>query len=230
MSKRIEKQIRILPTVESEGHFGAIGLEMLRANFMPRSENPALQKGECGFNSIGMNVAFYVDVQFVSDGFVPPVPAKMFRRAPVSVEIVRKENLDIFADIFADEFFQRAAFHVRCVEKAKVAAALPDADDVLFIVPSGLLAFAAIHTADERLVHFDFAIEHRPLTFGQSCADSMAEEPCGLVTDSERALNLTGAHSLFRFAEQVRRGKPFFERKVSVIENRARSHGELIAA
>ena len=36
MSQSVDRQIGILPAIESEGYFLAVGLEMLRADFMPR--------------------------------------------------------------------------------------------------------------------------------------------------------------------------------------------------
>jgi hypothetical protein len=58
----------------------------------------------------------------------------------------------------------------------------------------------------------------------------MAEEPCRAIGNGKLALHLAGGHSLFRFRHQVRGQKPFPERQVTIIENRAGRNGELIVA
>lgn len=230
MTQGIQEQVGIFSAIEPEGHFFAVGLEMLCADFMPSSQDAALQKREGGFDSVGMNIALYVDVEFVPDGFVPSVLTEMLRGASVGVEVIGKENFDIFTDILADVLFERAAFHVRRMEKAQIPAALPDADYVLFVVPSGLFSFASIDAADKGFVHFDFAVQHRPLAFHHRGADSVTQVPSRFVADSKRPLNLTGAHALLCLAEQVGCREPLFQRQVSVIENRPSCYGELIAA
>jgi len=230
MTQGVQEQVGILPAIEPESHFGAIGLQMLGADFMPRSEDAALQERESRFDGVGMNIALHIDMELVTDGFVPPIFSEMLRCAPVGVEVIRKQNFDILANILADEFFERAAFHVRRMKEAQIAAALPNADYVFFVVPSRRFPAPAIHAADVRFIHLNLAIEHGPLAFHHRCADSVAEIPCGFVTHAERALNLTGRHSFLGLAEQERSEKPLCKWQMGVIENRASGNSELIVA
>ena len=50
------------------------------------------------------------------------------------------------------------------------------------------------------------------------------------TADSENTLNLQGSDTLFRFANQASRQKPFSERKVGILKDAAHSDGELVLA
>jgi hypothetical protein len=56
----------------------------------------------------------------------------------------------------------------------------------------------------------------------------MAKEPSGFVADSEFALHLIRGVSLARLAHQKSSEKPFLQRQVRVIEDRASGDGELV--
>jgi len=229
MSQRINEQIGILAPIEPKGHFVAVGLEMLRADSMPRSHDAALQERERGFNRVRVDVPVDVNLELVPDGLVASSLAQMFRRAAIGLVIVGEQHVHIFAQILADEPFERPAFHVFRVEEPKIAAALPDADDnFLLVLPA--TAFPDSLSADIRFVHFNFAVQHGFLCFDHCGPDAMAEIPRGLVADSERPLNLASRHPFLRFTQQQRRHEPFRQRQVGVIEDRASRHGELIVA
>lgn len=230
VAQGIQEQVRILPAIESEGHFRAVGLQMLRAHFVPSANNAALQEREGRFDSVGMNIALDVDMQFVSDGFVASIFAEMLGRAPVSVEFIGKEHFDIFAYILADKFFERATLNIGGVEKAQIATALPDTDYILFVLPSRGFALSTIDAADVGFIHLDLAVKQRSLTLNHGGADSVAEIPSRFVADSKCSLHLTRAHALFGLAEQVGCCEPLLQRQMSVIENRSGSYGELVAA
>ncbi len=67
MTQGIQEQIGIFPAIESERHFFAVGLEMLRVYFVPRTHDPALQERECGFDGIRVHVALRVGAQLMPD-------------------------------------------------------------------------------------------------------------------------------------------------------------------
>src|ERR1035441_8159816 len=64
MPQRIEKQIGAVAAVKSKRHFVQIGLQVLRADAMPCSNDSALQERESRFDSVGMNVRSKPDVLF----------------------------------------------------------------------------------------------------------------------------------------------------------------------
>ena len=82
MSQRINEQIGTLSAIESERHFFAVGLQMLRANFMPRPNNAALQERESRLDCVGVDVTLHVDSQAVPNRLVPSVFPKMLCGAP----------------------------------------------------------------------------------------------------------------------------------------------------
>lgn len=65
MTQGIQKQVGILSVIESESHLFTVGLQALRAAFVPCSNDAALEKREHGFNGIGVHVALGIDVTFV---------------------------------------------------------------------------------------------------------------------------------------------------------------------
>ncbi len=230
MAQRIDKQVRTFPAVKPEGHFFAVGLEMFRADFMPRSDNPALQERERRFDGVRMRVSVCVNPETVANRFVFCFYSHALRDAAIEVVIVREQDFQVLTDILADKLFKRSARYILRMEEAQIAAALPDADYrfLLGAAPANPRSVSA--TAHVGFIHFNLAAEHGSASLNHRCADSVTEVPRGLVADSERALNLTGRDAFLRFAEQIGRRKPFFKRQVSVIENRSGSDGELIAA
>src|SRR5579864_8237862 len=58
----------------------------------------------------------------------------------------------------------------------------------------------------------------------------MAEIPRRFVADSKSALNLIRAYALARFNQEQDGHEPGFQREMSVVKNRLRENGKLIAA
>jgi len=61
MAQSIHEQVGVLAAIESECHLVQISRKMLRADFVPRSNDSALQQRECRFDRVGMNVPINVD-------------------------------------------------------------------------------------------------------------------------------------------------------------------------
>jgi hypothetical protein len=231
VSQGVQKQVGILPAVESEGHFLAIGLEMLGTHAMPRANNPALEQRECRFNAVGVNVAFRIDAELVADRLVPSILAEMLRGALICLKIISKKNLDILTDILADVLLKSPALHVFRVKEAKIAAALPDTYDYFLVIVSGRFPLITINSADVGFIHLNLAIQHWLLALDHCGTDSVTKIPSSLVTtQTERTLNLTCAHTLLSFAEKQRSHEPFSQRQVGIVKDGSRGHGELIVA
>jgi hypothetical protein len=231
MTQGVQEQVRILPAIESEGHFLAVGLEMLRTDFVPRSHNAALQERERGLDGIGVNVAFGVDAELVANRFVPSIFPQVFRRAPVCLPIIREKNIDVLADILADILFERSALCIARVEESQVAATLTDSDNDFLVIVFCCLSLPPILAANVGFVHFDFAAEHRSVDFDHCSADSVTEIPCrSVASDSERALHLASGHAFLGFTEEQGSEEPLVQGEMAVIENRSSRHGELVVA
>lgn len=231
MAQGIQEQVRILAAIKAEAHLFAVGLEMLGANLVPRSYDPALEQRESGFDSVCVDVALGVDVKFVANRFVASILAKMLCCAAVGSPVIGIENLNIFAQVLADVLFESAALRILGVKEAKIAATLPDADyDLLVVVRPGVSSAVAHLAANESFVHLDLAVQHRAIHFDHRGSDAVTEVPRGLVADAKRALDLTGRHSFLGLAEQQRRHKPLAQWQVRIVENRSGGYSELVVA
>ena len=230
MAQRINKQIGPLSAIESETHFFAVGLEMLRADFMPRSNNAALQERERRFDGVRVRISVCVNPETVANRLVLCFDSHAPCHAAIEVVIVSEQDFQVLADIVADELFERSARYIFRMEESQIAAALPDADYGFFLGSAPAYSRSVPTTADVGFIHFNLAVQHGLTGFHHGGTDAMAEIPCGLVAHAERALNLTGRHSLLCFTEQERGKEPLCQRQVGVIENRAGGDGKLVVA
>lgn len=136
MPQSIDEQIGLFATIETEAHFFEIGCKMLRADFVPRSHNAALQERECGLNCVCVNVSHDVDAVAVFNGFVPRSwNSGSLHYERIRREIIRQNHVNVLADVFSNKTCNRSRFHIASMEYAKLAIALTDADYNLFSVP-----------------------------------------------------------------------------------------------
>ena len=213
----------MMATVKTERHFVEIGGKMLCADIVPSAHNSALQEGECGFYSVGVNQTGNVFL-LVLDGFVFGALI-LVERKRIDRGFICNDNADIFADIVIDNCADGFGFRVARMDESQFSIALADSDYDILLAARHVLAGLS---ADVCFVHFNRAVEHG-LCFLHCGADAMAQIPrCFIGADAERALNLASGHPLFRFAEKERSGEPLLKRQVRVIENRASRHGKLI--
>lgn len=70
MTQGVEKQVGILSAIEAECHLVQVGREVLCADLVPCAHDAALEQGECGLDSIGMNITVNINAVFVLDRFV----------------------------------------------------------------------------------------------------------------------------------------------------------------
>lgn len=231
MTQGVQEQVGFIAAIESESHFFAVGLEMLRADSMPASHDAALQERERRFDRVGVDVSLRIEAELVPDGLVPSVFAKVTGCAPVGIPIIGEQDVHILRDILADVLFEGAALGVSGVEETQIAAALTNADNDFLVVEPRAFTVPPVLTADVGFVHFDFAAQHGLVYFDHRSADAVAEIPSRFVaSESQRPLNLARAHALLGFAEKQSRKEPLVERQVRVIENRASGDGELVVA
>ncbi len=230
MSQGINEQIRPITAIESEFHFLQVGREMLCADFVPCADNTALQKREGRFNGVGVNVPLHVNLELVANRLVASILSEIAGRAPVSIKIIREQHVYVRADILLDESAECTRLYIVRMEEPEFASSLADTDYDFLVLHLVFPTASRVLSADERLIHFNFAREHRPVRLHHRGANPMAEVPCRLVADSKRPLNLARAHTLLGFAEKVRSSEPLFERQMGIIENGASCYRELITA
>ena len=66
----VPKEKWVLAIVEPEAHFVKVGLQMLCANTMPRSDDAALEQRKGGVDSVRVNVAVHVFPIAMAYGFM----------------------------------------------------------------------------------------------------------------------------------------------------------------
>jgi hypothetical protein len=64
MTQRVDEQIGAFTAVEAEAHLVQVGLQVLRADFVPRSDDAALEQRKGILHSVGVNVSSEPDVLF----------------------------------------------------------------------------------------------------------------------------------------------------------------------
>jgi hypothetical protein len=224
----IEEQIRIFPAIKPEAHFLKIGLQMLRAEFMPTAAQTALEQGEGVFNGVCVNVSAHILFFRVPDELVLVLKTHPLRHSLVGIQFIGEENIHIFSHIFLEKLFENAPGDFLGVKQPKFTIALPNSDDWTLSGAAPAMLKSVSLSADIGFVHLDLPVEHRLVALGHGRTDAMAQVPSGFVAHSERPLNLTCGYALLCFTEQERRSKPLFKGQVRVIENRSGCNGELV--
>src|ERR1700694_4983152 len=124
MTQRVEKQIRPLAAIESERHFVKVGCEMLSTNVMPRTNDATLEQRERRFNSVSVNVAVNVHAPTTVDASVLRLHIVNGDRSLVCSEVVRHENLNVFAHVQSDVARQRTRSNILSVKQSQFAGTL----------------------------------------------------------------------------------------------------------
>lgn len=233
MTQGVQKQGRGLPAVEAEGHFVKVGLEMLRANLVPRSNDAALEQRECGFNGVGVNVTAHVLFRLVIDRLVLSAMDPSFDHSRwITRQFIGDHDFHIGAHVFLDVLCQRAGLRICRMEESKIAAALPDANYDFFLILAVPDSLASLLSANVGFVHLNSAVKHGLVYLLHCVADPVAQVPRGFVgafvLAPDRAPDLISGHSLAGFAEQQSHRKPFGQVQVGIMEHCASRDGELI--
>jgi len=226
MTQSVQKQIGVLPAIETELHFIQIGREMLCADLVPGSHDAPLQERECILNRIRMNVATNILPRSVIDGLM----LRLSNRMLVGLQAVSDDYIHVCADIVTDVLRQCAGLSIFSMKESQFPIPLANTDYYFFVrsghPPSGITLFSA-HIG---FIHLDSTVQHGQLYFFHSSTNTMAEIPRSLVTHSEGTLDLIRGHALASFHQKQDGHKPARQWQVRVVKDRARSHGKLIAA
>ena len=109
VSQRINKQIGTATTIEPESHFLEVGRKMFCRDFMPRTDNAALQQRECGLDAVRGDIAVNIDAAMWLRSY------ESFRirpsdRAVIGTKLISHDDLNILADVLFDVLRQRPGF------------------------------------------------------------------------------------------------------------------------
>lgn len=229
MAQGVNEQIGAITAIKAKAHLVQVGLQVLGAEAMPRSDDAALQERKCGLDGIGVNVGSDANIflRAVVDGFMP----RLADRLAIGAVFVGHDYVNVFGDIVLNELRQRATLGVFRVEETHRAAALTNAENNLLIAVSETrLAMTLLMSTNIGFVHFDSTVQQGPLRLDHGATDAVAEIPCCLVTDSDSALHLVRRESLASLTEQMCGDEPLEQRQMGVVEDRASGDGELVIA
>ncbi len=80
-----------------------------------------------------MDIAVNIDLRLMLDCFVALCESERFHSSGVGIELIRHDDVNVFAHVVFDVLCQRAALGVLGMKEATLAAALTQAnDDLLF--------------------------------------------------------------------------------------------------
>src|SRR5713226_2740158 len=198
---------------------------MLRAYFMPRSNDAALQQAESGLDSVGVNVARNIFLRVTDRAML--FLLNLVDRPRVDRGFVRHNHFDVTAHIGPDNLAHRLRSRILSANHSQATVALPDADNNLLVRARTPTARLAAYIG---LINLYRAAKFLRGNFHHGSPDAMAEVPSGLISCVQRALNLQRGHAFLRFAHEVDSGEPLRERQVGIVEYSPGSHGELVAA
>jgi len=225
----------LLAVVVTEVEFAAVAVKVRARNMVVRSDQPALEHGEEAFRRVCMGFAAHIFPDGVVDLIVLREWLLMLEQVvtrggvrhqvAVGVDLLRQHRLEVLAG------------HVGNVDRAKLAAALDQGDDLVHCVVrrAAVLALArfAFFRAPVGFVRLDnlASAAKRSLGIGlHRSADSMRHEPRRFVGHAKGAVQLMAAHALLAAAQKVHGLQPDVERDMATLENGADCRGELLAA
>ena len=198
---------------------------MFRVDLMPCSNDAALEQRESGFHGVGVNVTVCVLASMINRSVL--VFLHFVECPRVDRGFVCHDHFDMASEICIDDLADGFGGGIFGPNQPQIAVALPDADyDLLDArwTPSAPLAtyvgFVYLYGAAHR---FGSYFLHR-------LANPVAEIPCRFVAHSHGALDLEGRDTLLGLAKQRGGDKPFPQRQVGIVEDRARRYAKLVMA
>ncbi len=147
-------------------------------------------------------------------------------------------------DMLADFRLQSVLLAVRHDRGTNLPTALKDSHDSRLVLRASTrnaaFAFADVHVAslatNEGLVYFDFATTAVAAKFLpeevilQSQAEPLQHEPCGLLRNSQSAVNFHATHTVLAINQHPESCHPFVESQRGVLENGSQLERELLLA
>jgi hypothetical protein len=202
------------------------------------STQSTLQKRPEILDSVSVNILFYVALKMIDD-----LVNVAILKVVVAAEFVGM-NLRSGFDHFAHDLFRDVLFAGRNHGSFNFAAALQHSHDYGFamsalhpFVMAEALALRLVHksglAADEGFVHFNrsaVAAEFGNAPSLQSKAETMQNEPRGLLGNADRLSDLVRTDPVFAVHEHPERGQPFVQFDRGIFEYGAQLYRELLVA
>src|SRR5260370_3611019 len=222
----IPENMFVFPVIKTMLQFIQIGVQMLNAHFMVRTNDRTLQEAPNALDAVGVNIA---DNPFLGEVINPSVLRVGIFDSPISRHFVRVDRFRVRRGIIVNELVKHGLSSVRDNLQTNLSLALDgsDCDGLIAFVTSPHAASLSPHVS---LVHFNNSAQKLSVNVSHGSPDSMAEIPSRLVGDVYRPLDLKTRHSFLPFRHKVNGEEPLRQRKVRVMKDRATRYRELITA
>src|SRR5581483_2555280 len=230
------EDIDVLTMVVAELEFRDVQRQILLADLVIGADNAALEDAPESLNRVGMDGTNDVFTLRVLDDFVrvqllDVVIANPFvshEQADLAVYCVHDELGKQFAAHRINDARYDVPFAAHSADNGRLAGAnTATAGTTPSIAPMLVLGFAA----DEGFVHLNDPAQLVEVLFDERGADAMAHIPSRLIgAETEVAMDLACAHSLFAGQQKVDDLKPASQIDIGVLEDRSCDVGEPIAA
>lgn len=219
----------------AELEFIGVKLQILFADLVERAHNAALHHGPEAFNGLRVNVA----VNIFPLTMMHHAMRKVLVYIPIAFVVVGRDQAYPMRNRFLDKTVKRICVSVFDYAGNDITFTLDRANNDVFAmsacaaeVTASAFPFVFVlgFAADERFVYFDVADQLAELYATERGPDLVAHEPCCVIrTKSHVTANLECTDSLFAREHKMHDTKPFAQRLVGILEDRADKHGESIA-
>jgi hypothetical protein len=233
------ENVLVLAVVEPPRKLIQIERQILLAHVVVRADDAALEQRPERFKIVGVDVTSHVFASLVINGLM----RKFHRLEPaISAVFVRRDESNFVGHNLAHEAAQRPYVRVLDHLAYDVAFASYSANDDVFtsvsrtttmIFRPNLGVAILLLPADVRFIGFHFPVQ-LGFIVAEHCTDAMADIEGSLVRSRpavlfEHALDLQGADSLLRLANQIDDLEPDGQRIIGVLEYRSDQSGKAIA-
>ena len=206
-----------------------IPLQVFGTDVMIRSVNAALKDREVVFGGIRARVAPDVLFNRVVDRLVAcEASAKPdIDRTAIGAEVA------ILGNRIREDRLQRSCGHVGDVVRTHLAAALDQRHYGLLVRDRSCVSAVCSFAADVCFVALNklaFTAEWAGINRAHGFANAVRHEPRGLVSHSERAVQLVRRHAFFAAADKAKRERPFVQRDMARLHDGAGRYRERAVA
>lgn len=225
--------VHVFAVVETEHLFVKVAIEMVRLNRNIRAMQLPLHQRPEVLNRVRMNLAAHV-----LDGMVNHFVLEMFVQSRVRLErigVERSTRLDVFVNqrvhhVFAALVYDLSPYSSSTFHKADYGCLVVFDDSSKSI--TAMLVHVPSLAADEGFIHFHFTSRSAHLGRVERILhcqpQALQHEPCRLLCNAKRAVNLHARHSVLTIAKHPERSHPLVESERGILENRPDLQRELL--
>ncbi len=200
---------------------------MLCAELMIRPDNRPFEKAPDVLDAVGVELSAHPFFLRMVDGLVVGVEVG---DSLVADPLVRDDHLGLRVRMLLDELVQGLSVSSLDYLQANLSPTLDSSNDHSFASSAPTRFPRFVLSPDPGFIYFYGPAQFMPPHLAHCLADSVAEIPGGLVGDRQGPFHLVCGHSFLGFDHQIHGGKPLPKGKVSIMEDRPASGGELVAA